>query len=194
LAMDDGLIVVHPCHRVTVVQGPFCCMIVRTILHEMEREMAVSPGPTGTIYQSTDLARRAREVMEAAHQPGGALIRDKDGTSFLLAPARASTIGRYLLDGLRSAVRVFFALQMPVEDRDSLYYGSLAWLAILPDDDQREFVGQYVRALEDVEVTGLHFVEQLVYEWQQTARVWADEALRSELTADLPSPLHDVEL
>jgi hypothetical protein len=33
-----------------------------------------------------------------------------------------------------------------------------------------------------------------MYEWQQTARTWADEALRADLLGEVPTPLHDVEL
>jgi hypothetical protein len=132
--------------------------------------------------------------MDAAHRPGGALIRDKDGTPFLLRAARTTALEQYALQGLRSAMRTVLVLQQSTAERDPLHYGDFSWLATLPEHDQHEFVVEYVRALEAVEATGTEPVEQLVYEWQQTARAWADEDLRGELTADLPEPLHDVSL
>ena len=146
------------------------------------------------VYQATDLARRSREVMDAAHRPGGALIRDKDGTPFLLAPAAASRLEHFALVALRSMTRAFIALQQPRQTRDSLLYGDLVWLAVLPDEDQRTFIGEYARAVEAVDATGVDPVEQLVYEWRQTARAWADEDLREQLMSSDDEPLTDTEL
>lgn len=145
-------------------------------------------------FQSTDLARRARDVLVAARTSSGAVIRDKDGESLLLEPARRAARRGYELEGLRRAVRLLGVLRLPAEQRDPVLFGEFAWAALLPEADQAQFVWEYVRALEAVSSTGSDTVEQLVYEWQQTARVWADEDLRSELTAPLDAPLHDVDL
>jgi hypothetical protein len=146
-----------------------------------------------TLYQATDLARRHREVMEAARRPGGAIIRDRGGEAFLLTPAAPVSRDHYLLEGLRAAVQVLSLLRSG-GPRDSVLYGSLSWLAILPNDDQQQFVWEYVRALQAATGTGVDAVEQLLYEWQQTARAWVDEDLRAELTSDLDEPLHGIEL
>jgi hypothetical protein len=145
-------------------------------------------------FQATDLARRAREVMEAARRPGGALIRDKDGTAFSLSPAGGAGRMRYTLAGLRDAVRVLRLLSLAAEVRDPVLYGDLAWAAALPDPEQVEFAWEYIRALESIPSTGVEAVEQLLYDWQQTARIFGDEGLRVSLGTDLDSPLDDVEL
>jgi len=145
------------------------------------------------VYQSTDLARRHREVVETARRPGGATIRDKDGEALLLTPASPVKRDRYVLRGLRAAVQLL-ALLRTDRDGDPLLYGSLAWLAVLPREDQVSFVWEYIRALQAVDGAGVEPVEQLLYEWQQTARAWVDDELRAELTSDLEEPLEDVEL
>ena len=148
-----------------------------------------------TTFQATDLARRARDVMSAARLPGGALIRDKDGTSFLLAPAGTVSREHYVLAGMKDAVRVLRLVAMPRSpDRDPVLYGDFAWLAELPDDAQCDFAWEYVRLLEAVPGRGTEPVEQMLYEWQQTARAYADEELRGELIGNLGAPLTDVEL
>jgi hypothetical protein len=146
-----------------------------------------------TLYQATDLARRHREVMDAARRPGGAIIRDRGGESFLLTPAAPVSRDHYLLEGLRAAVQVLNLLRSE-EPRDSVLYGSLSWLSVLPREDQQQFVWEYVRVLQAASGTGVDAVEQLLYEWQQTARAWVDEDLRAELSSDLDEPLRDAEL
>lgn len=147
-----------------------------------------------TTFQATDLARRAREVLDAARHPGGALIRDKDGTSFLVTPAGRASRERYALNGMQSAVRALSLLGADRDSRDAVLYGEMAWLAVLPDEEQRRFVWEYLRALETSLGVGLDPVEQLLYEWQQTARIYADADLFAALTGDLDQPLTDIEL
>jgi hypothetical protein len=161
-------------------------MIVRTIMH-----MSIVPDLT---FQATDLARRSREVLIAARTQSGAIIRDKDGESLLVEPATRSGRAQYELAGLRNGFRVLRLLALPAESRDPVLYGELAWLAALPAADQQQFVWEYVRALEAIDATGPEVVEQLLYEWRQTARAWADEALRGELLTPLSTPLTHVEL
>ncbi|MDQ1304298.1 MAG: hypothetical protein QG671_125 [Actinomycetota bacterium] len=145
------------------------------------------------LYQVTDLARHHRGVVEAGRRPGGTMIRDKDGEALLLAPAGPVKRERYALEGLKAAVRVLKLLGLD-QSCDPLLYGSLTWLAVLPREDQTTFIWEYVRALQAVEGAGTEAVEELLYEWQQTARAWADDSLRAELTGELNEPLSDVEL
>lgn len=153
--------------------------------------MTVLPDRT---FQATDLSRRHREVLDAARGPGGAVIRDKDGVSFLVAPAAEISLEHYVLAGMRDAVRVLGLLDRQVDVRDAVHYGGLGWLALLPEADQREFVWDYLRALAAASATGVDPVEQLLYEWRQTARAWSDADLRAELTNDLDEPVADVVL
>jgi hypothetical protein len=145
------------------------------------------------LYQATDLARRHREVVQAGRRPGGTMIRDKDGEALLLAPAGPVKREHYALEGLKAAVRVLSLLRAD-QPCDPLLYGSLAWMTVLPREDQTTFVWEYIRTLQVVDGTGVEVVEQLLYEWQQTARIWAEDSLRAELTGELDEPLSDVEL
>lgn len=153
--------------------------------------MTIAPDVT---FQSTDLARRSRDVLVAARSISGALIRDKDGESLLLEPAGRAARRGYELEGLRRAVRLLGVLHLPAEQRDPVLFGDFAWVAVLPETDQAQFIWAYVQAITAVSGTGPDAVEQLVYEWQQTARAWADEYLRAELTEPLAAPLYAIEL
>lgn len=147
-----------------------------------------------TTFQATDLARRSREVLNAARTSTGAIIRDKDGESLLVEPAARSGRVRYELAGMRNAVRLLRLLDLPEGVRDPVLYGEFAWVAALPDDDQKQFAWEFVRALESIEATGPEPIEQLLYEWRQTARAWVDQELRGELTEPIAVPLTDIEL
>lgn len=144
------------------------------------------------MYQATDLARKSRDVLDAARH-GRALIRDKDGTAFEVLLAGTSSRQRFVFAGMQRFVRTLSLLELDRERRDPVLYGDFAWLATLPDDEQRQFIWEYVRAIEASLGIGPDLVDQLVYEWQQTARVYADQDLLAELTEDIPAPLVDVE-
>lgn len=153
--------------------------------------MTITPDTT---FQATDLARRSRDVLVAARTSTGAIIRDKDGESLLVEPAGRSGRARYELAGMRNALRVLRLLDMPQDARDPVLYGELAWVAVLAERDQRMFAWEFVRALEAMDATGPEPIEQLLYEWRQTARAWADEDLRGELIDPIAEPLADIEL
>jgi hypothetical protein len=145
------------------------------------------------MYQATDLARKSRDVLEAARH-GRALIRDKDGTAFEILLAGTSSRQRFVFAGMQRFIQTLSLLEIERGRRDPVLYGDFAWLAALPDDEQRRFIWEYVRAIEAALGIGPEVVDQLVYEWQQTARVYADPDLLAELTADVAAPLADVEL
>ncbi len=153
--------------------------------------MTIAPDTT---FQATDLARRSRDVLSAARTSTGAIIRDKDGESLLVEPAARSGRVRYELAGMRNAVRLLRLLDLPEGLRDPVLYGEFAWAAALPEDDQKQFAWEFVRTLESIEATGPEPIEQLLYEWRQTARAWVDEDLRGELTEPAVGPLTDIEL
>lgn len=144
-------------------------------------------------FQATDLQRKSREVLDAARTPEGALIRDKDGTNLLVVPAVRVSVTEYVLAGQTAALRV---LRLVSEEPapDPLLYGNLGWLTVLPPDMQRTFAWEYVRALQAVPSTGIGPVDDLLYDWQQTARAWSDEQLRAELTAPIDEPAADAAL
>lgn len=147
------------------------------------------------VYTATDVARDTRRVLDEGHRPTGALIRDTDGTALLLSPAMKAQLDRYTRTGFRDTAHLLLRIVRPPSDEfDTGALGNLAWLSVLPLEDRVQFAVEYLRVLDQADGLGDAPVEQLVYEWQQTARAWADEDVRAGLVGDLPEPLHDVEL
>ena len=145
-----------------------------------------------TSFQATDLARNAREVLDAARKPQGALIRDKDGTNFRVVLAGRASQDSYIADALSDALRLLRLATLNTPD--PALYGDLAWMSPLPGEAQLEFAWAYAHAIQSVPSTGVEPVEALVYEWHQTARAWADPSLRDDLLTEVPTPLDDIEL
>lgn len=155
--------------------------------------MALANAPRVS-FQSTDLQRRARDILDAARTPEGALIRDKDGTNFFLIEAARLTQDHATAQGLSDVLRLLRLVGLADNDRDPALYGEFGWLTSLPVDAQREFAWAYAHAVQSIPATGLSPVEQLIYDWQQTARAWSDPSLRAALTSTLTAPLADVTL
>lgn len=147
-----------------------------------------------TSFQVSDLQRNAREVLDAARTSEGALIRDKDGVNLKVMLASRASRESYVLEGLSDVLRLFRLIDLPAEIRDPFLYGDLIWVSNLQIDAQREFAWNYARTLQAVPANGTEQVEELLYDWQQTARIHADADLHSELVGDLDEPLFDVEL
>lgn len=145
-------------------------------------------------FQATDLQRNARDVLNAARTPEGALIRDKDGTNFLVSLAGRASRDGYALEGLTNVLRILRLTSLDEAQRDPVLYGELAWVSALPVDAQVEFAWAYANAIQSIASTGLGPVEDLIYDWQQTARVHGDTKLHGSLTNTIKTPLHHVEL
>lgn len=145
-------------------------------------------------YQATDLVRKHREVIDAA-RGGGALIRDKDGTTLVMAPATEVERTHEIADLAMDLIRAEHALGVEADRRGPGLYGGLAWLSALPDEAQRRFVDEMSEALMvAASGTSLRPVEQLLGDWRATAEAWADPDTREALLADEPAPLRGVEL
>ncbi len=148
--------------------------------------------PTTVAYQATDLARKHRQVLDAARH-GGALIRDKDGAALVLATLEAVERERTVADIAVDLVRAGLAIMQG--ERSAAGFGDLGWVSVLPPEAQREFYTEMTNALL-LAASGLSLrnMEQLLGDWRATADTWADEAAREQLLAGSPAPLHDVEL
>lgn len=142
-------------------------------------------------FLASDLATKRTEVISAGRTASGATIRDKDGFTLLLIDAARVRRERYELEGLTDVLTLLSLLRTgtPVT---AVAYGSFAWLAELPVEEQEKFVWEYASALLRVKATGYEPVEQLMYEWQQTARVWSDPLSREELSVPVSEPLGTV--
>jgi hypothetical protein len=145
-------------------------------------------------YQATDLARNHRDVIDAA-RGGGALIRDKDGTTLVMAPAAEISRTQEIADLALDLLRVEQALESTEAPRSAASYGGLAWLSVLPDDSQRRFLTEVgEELLMAASGTSLAPVGHTLADWRATAEAWADPETRDALLADEVAPLRDVEL
>ena len=144
-------------------------------------------------FQATDLARRHREVIDAARS-GRAIVRDKDGTALVMAPVadveRTDEIVELALDLIRAAAAVRQGPGAAVEA-----FGGLAWLSVLPEDAQKRFLDELTDAvLIAASGTSLRPVELLLGDWRATAEAWADPDIRATLLAEEAAPLPDAQL
>ena len=150
-------------------------------------------GPQIT-YQVTDLARHHRAVVDAA-RAGRALLRDKDGTALVLAPAAEIERTYELAELALELIRARQAVDQQVGNRSAGLFGDLAWMSVLPDDAQRQFLDEITETLlVAASGTSLRPVELALGDWRATAEAWADLETREALLADEPAPLTDVEL
>jgi hypothetical protein len=145
-------------------------------------------------YQATDLARRHREVIGAA-RAGRALVRDKDGTMLVLAPAvdieRTDDIADLAVDLARARQ----AVDQGAGRHSPGVYGGLAWVSVLPDETQRLALDEITGALlVAASGTSLRPVELLLDDWRATADAWADPDTRAVLQAEETEPPAGVEL
>lgn len=156
--------------------------------------MSVAGFATGHTYQSSDLQRQYRTILDEAREHG-ALIRDKDGLSLTLAPTGAIERAHALVGYIPSLVQLEHLIHEPRPTRRVSAFGAFAWAATLDEDDLIAFVREFADALLVAASGGpLRPVEELIYDWQVTAELMADPDLVAELTEDADEPLHDVEL
>ena len=74
-------------------------------------------------------------------------------------------------------------------------YGPFAWVSVMPEDDQKQFLREVVdQVLVSKNSGSKGKLEDLIEDWRASALTWSDEDLREELTAELEDPLHDVVL
>ena len=140
-------------------------------------------------YQATDVARRAREVVDRARE-SSVLIRDKDGTLLSLGLAADVETSSRLVDLLSGLVRLETLERMPRSQRTIAAFGSFAWAVSLSDDDFHTFVTELEEAaLRAVGDNDLDRIEDLLYDWKATAAIAADPELAAELSTDLTEPI-----
>lgn len=148
----------------------------------------------GNAFQATDLQRNHRAVLDAARE-SSAVIRDKDGLLLLIQPAEEAQRGEYMANVLWSATCLDRALQLPPIRRGPAMYGDFAWISVMPDDDQKQFLQEVVdQVLVSRNSGSKEKLEDFIGDWKATALTWSDEDLRDELTSELDQPLYDVVL
>jgi hypothetical protein len=133
-----------------------------------------------TIFQTSDLNRKGKDVMDAA-RAGRARIRDKDGSSFVLVPESYVRDFEHL-----SGTAVNFAMltralagDRPLDLGD---YGDWAWLEHLDPEDLAEFIVDvreaFIRAVRTQDSSNLR---RVLHEWRSTAVALADSDRREVL-------------
>ncbi len=148
----------------------------------------------GNAFQATDLQRNHRVVLDAARE-SSAVIRDKDGLLLLIQPAEEARRGEYLSDVLWSATCLGRALQLPPVGRGPAMYGSFAWISVMPEGDQMQFLQEVIdQVLVSRNSGSTAKLEDFIGDWKATALTWSDEDVREELIGDIAQPLHDVVL
>lgn len=145
-------------------------------------------------FQATDLQRNHRIVLDAARE-SSAVIRDKDGLLLLIRPAEDAEREGYMADVLWGATCLNRALQLLPATRKPEMYGSFAWISVMPDVDQKQFLQELVdEVLVSRNSGSKEKLEDLIDDWKASALAWSDEDLREDLIRDLDAPLHDVVL
>lgn len=145
-------------------------------------------------FQVSELQRNYRVVLSEARE-SGALIRDKDGMMLILQPAGEAQRTEFLNELMADVLRLSKVLQSPESERSVSHYGSLAWVSVLMEKDQREFLQSATDQLLISQHSGsTDVLEDLLGDWQATARTWSDEGLRAELLKDIKLSSVDIEL
>ena len=139
-------------------------------------------------FEASDMALRWSEAVQVVRTAGAAVIVDTDGSLFEMTAVGAASRSKYALKGLQDALRILRLAELPESVRDPAIYGEFAWLAVLPVASQTEFAWSYVEAIEGIPDVGVEPVEELLYDWQQTARAYGEPLLRARLTSDVLVP------
>jgi len=138
------------------------------------------------IFQSSDLATKRTEVLEAARK-GQARVRDKDGTSLVMLPESRLR----LLEALTKWWQAYMKLEALLHKNElprAAELGELAWLRVFDRADFQEFVSELHDALvaanadEDTAV-----LDECIKAWRVTARQLEDPLRRSVLNGPFVS-------
>nr|WP_300152269.1 hypothetical protein [Propionicimonas sp.] len=129
--------------------------------------------PAVHIYQSSDLASRRREIVEAA-QRGPTLLRTPDGEGLALLPQ----VELERLSSIRDHALCFLmldsALRRPRPERRVADFGSWAFAAALTEDQLNQFRDEANDALVRA-CSGVDAMDALLNDWRATAAFMSDE-------------------
>jgi len=133
------------------------------------------------IFQSTDLAQRRTEFLEAARS-GMARLRDKDGTSLVMVPESHLQLLLELRKWSSVSTRLERYLSRPDFKPTVQSLGDLAWLRVFDCEDLREFADELNDAIIAADSDNdLAVLEQCLHAWKATARQLEDPLRRSVL-------------
>ena len=132
------------------------------------------------IFQASDLQTKRTEFLAAARE-GRAVLRDKDGTGYVMVPESQLNYLELMAKWSQALGRleVLARREWPAAIND---LGDLAWLRVFDLDDLQEFIGE----LKDV-LTSTYadqdaaILQQCLRDWRITARQLEDPLRRSVL-------------
>ena len=132
------------------------------------------------IFQSSDLAQRRTEFLQAARS-GKARLRDKDGTSLVMLPESRLAWLETFADWSTAHLRLEELLRRGVLPSIS-DLGDLAWLRAFDLDDLREFTDELHDALVTANADkSSDTLDECVEAWRTTARQMEDPLRRKIL-------------
>jgi hypothetical protein len=132
------------------------------------------------IFQSSDLANKRTEVLEAARN-GQARVRDKDGTSLVMLPESRLRLLETLTKWWQAYMKLEALLHKSQLPRAG-ELGELAWLRVFDRDDYQEFVSELHDALVAANADGdTAVLDESIKAWRVTARQLEDPLRRSVL-------------
>jgi hypothetical protein len=136
-------------------------------------------------YLASDLQTDRRAFLNAARQPGGARLRDTDGTTLVMLPLATVSAHRTIEEWAVRTLQVTGLLRgSSVVNRGDL--GALAWLAEFDDADRATFFDEFRDAVVEAHsLADAGPVERCLADWKTTARALADPKRRRVLTSPL---------
>lgn len=138
-------------------------------------------------YNASDFAGvNRRKILDEAHTPDGAQVRDTDGTALVVLPQAEVDFLHALNDYLVMYLSLERALQVAREQRDVLVFGSCGWAESLDDEDLaslcEEFAQELARASASKDIEGLRYE---LSGWMETARAMRNPVSRAILLGEV---------
>lgn len=142
-----------------------------------------------TIYQSSDLNRRGRAILDSARD-GLARVRDRDGVSLVMTREErlaeledASAMMRRLAEAVASFVVLERAVAHRADPEPTLpEFGAWTWLRTLPREDLDEFLQEARDSLiASCRELSLAPLQDTLDGWRATAEALSDDISRETL-------------
>jgi hypothetical protein len=132
------------------------------------------------IFQTSDLANRRTQVVQAARQDV-ARIRDKDGTSLVMLQEGRLDALKEVADWSAAHLRLEALLRRGTKPTVA-ELGDLAWLRVFDDDDLAEFMTELQDVLIAAHADGsTEALSACIHAWRVTARQLEDPLRREVL-------------
>lgn len=135
----------------------------------------MSTHAAATIYQSSDLASRRKEIVDNAQQ-SVAVIRTPNGESVSMLPTAALERLGSIRDNARNYLVLDNALSRPRGERRVTDFGAWAFASDLDEDQLALFRAEVNDALMKA-CAGLDSVDEVVSSWRDTAALMASGVL-----------------